>query len=331
MNRLLVTVLINNYNYQEYLRQAIDSAIAQDYQPIEIIVVDDGSTDNSRLIISQYGAKIRVVFQNNSGQASAFNAGIDAAQGDIVCFLDSDDYWWPDKVTKVVEIYTGLENPGPLLVHHKLKIKDEAGGSMDDQLFGTLHKNPLNLVEYARKYKYFHYYASATSGMSINRSLAKMIFPLPQVITSADDFIVRAASLIATLYSMEPVLGTYRVHGANHWFSSDRRMPLEFHAALDSYLNRKLVENGIAGTVSYFDSMYCWWDLVRDRCWLELIAKMVKRCAIQRDKHTIGYLYRVICYAVKSQRFYQRACNKLGAVRVFARCFRSRSLHQFFS
>jgi len=299
--------------------------IAQDYQHIEIVVVDDGSTDNSRSIISQYGTKIRAVFQNNGGQASAFNAGIAAAKGDIVCFLDSDDYWWPDKVTKVVEIYTKPENVGPLLVHHRLRIKDEAEGKMNGQLFGRLHKNPLNLATYACKYKYLHYYASATSGMSINQSLAKMVFPLPEVRTSADDFIVRAASLVAALYSMEPVLGTYRVHGANHWFSSDRRMPLEFHAVLDSYLNQKLVENGITGTVSYSDSMYCWWDLVKDRCWLELFAKMVKGCAKQRDKHTIGHSCRVICYAVKSQKVYQGACNRLGAARLLAKSFRSKS------
>src|SRR5450631_2550416 len=90
MSGPLVSVLINNYNYREYLAQAIDSALSQDYDPIEIIVVDDGSTDDSRSIIARYGTKIRTVFQNNSGQASAFNAGINAAQGDILCFLDSD-------------------------------------------------------------------------------------------------------------------------------------------------------------------------------------------------------------------------------------------------
>jgi len=86
-----VSVLINNYNYREYLAQAIHSAIAQDYQPIEIIAVDDGSTDDSRSIISRYGAKIGAIFQSNSGQASAFNTGVSAARGDIFCFLDVDD------------------------------------------------------------------------------------------------------------------------------------------------------------------------------------------------------------------------------------------------
>jgi glycosyltransferase involved in cell wall biosynthesis len=301
MDRPLVSVLINNYNYEAYLAQAIDSAILQDYHPIEIIVVDDGSADNSRSIMSRYGTQIRTIFQNNGGQASAFNAGVNAAKGDILCFLDSDDYWLPDKVSKVVEVYAGLE--GPFLVHHRLKIKDEAGGARDGLLFGTLHRNPLNMAEYGRKYGHIYYQASATSGMSINRSLAEMIFPLPEqyVRTCADDFIVRAASLVAALHSMEQVLGIYRVHGTNHWFYTDRRMSSEFIATLDSYLNRTLAERGIEGTMSYFDSMYCWWDLLKDKRYVTLISKMIMRCVAQRDKHTMGHTYRFVRDAIKLQ------------------------------
>jgi glycosyltransferase involved in cell wall biosynthesis len=296
MSRPLVSVLINNYNYRDYLVQAIESALAQEYYPIEIIVVDDGSTDDSRSIISRYGTKIRHIFQSNGGQASAFNAGVNAARGDILCFLDADDYWEPNKVTQVVEVYSGLEKPRPLLVHHRLAIKDQAGGGIDGQLFGTLHRNPLNMAEYARKYKYIGYHASATSGMSINRSLAEMLFPLPEkgVRTCADDFIVRAASLVAALYAIEPVLGTYRVHGSNRWFSTNRRMSVEFLTTLDTYLNQKLASNGIVGMISYYKSMYCWWDLIKDRSWLELMVKMVGICLSQRDKHTFGHTYRFI-------------------------------------
>jgi glycosyltransferase involved in cell wall biosynthesis len=302
MGAPLVSVLVNNYNYQDYIGQAIDSVIAQDYQSLEIIVIDDGSTDNSRSIISRYGAKIRAIFQDNSGQASAFNAAVSAAHGDILCFLDSDDYWCPDKVTKVVKLYAELEAFGPLLVHHRLMIKDETRSDIDGELFGKMHHNPLNLAKYAAKYRYIPYEASATSGMSLNRPLAKMLFPLPEKVirTSADDFIVRAASLVAALYSMEEVLGTYRVHDANHWFSTDRRMSPLFLNTLDSYLNKKLSENNIEAHISYFDSMYCWWDLVKDKRRFALIYKIVKRCIIQRDRHTLGFAHRVICYFFKT-------------------------------
>ncbi len=71
----LVSILINNYNYGRFLSKAIDSALNQEYQNIEVIVVDDGSTDDSRKIIESYGERIKPVLKENGGQASAFNAG----------------------------------------------------------------------------------------------------------------------------------------------------------------------------------------------------------------------------------------------------------------
>src|SRR5579872_6996796 len=97
-----VTVLINNYNYGRFLREAIDSALKQTYKNIEVVVVDDGSTDESREIIRGYGDRVVPVFKANGGQASAFNEGISASRGEIICFLDSDDIFHPTKVEKVV-------------------------------------------------------------------------------------------------------------------------------------------------------------------------------------------------------------------------------------
>ena len=92
----LVSILINNYNYAQYLSQAIDSALGQTYTNTEIIVVDDGSTDNSREIINSYGNQIISVLKENGGQASAINAGFAASKGDIICLLDADDIFLPD-------------------------------------------------------------------------------------------------------------------------------------------------------------------------------------------------------------------------------------------
>ena len=102
----LVSILINNYNYGRFLTEAIDSAIAQTYSHIEIIVVDDGSTDNSHDIIASYGTKIVPIIKQNGGQASAFNTGFAASHGDIICFLDADDLFLPHKVTEIVKILT---------------------------------------------------------------------------------------------------------------------------------------------------------------------------------------------------------------------------------
>ncbi|MFK5073749.1 glycosyltransferase family 2 protein, partial [Klebsiella pneumoniae] len=78
------------------------------YRRTEVVVVDDGSRDNSRQVIAGYGQRIVAVFKANGGQASAFNAGFRAARGDIICLLDADDLFTVDKVERLVEIYQAL-------------------------------------------------------------------------------------------------------------------------------------------------------------------------------------------------------------------------------
>jgi glycosyltransferase involved in cell wall biosynthesis len=101
----LATVVIVNCNYEKFVATAIDSALEQAYQPLEVIVVDDGSTDGSRRIISAYGERIRTIFQTNSGQGAAYNAGWSAARGEFVLFLDSDDALMKDAMTKIVAAF----------------------------------------------------------------------------------------------------------------------------------------------------------------------------------------------------------------------------------
>src|SRR5262245_48637316 len=110
----LVSILINNYNYAQFLREAIESALSQSYSHVEIIVVDDGSTDQSREIISSYGSRLTAVYKENGGQTSAFNAGVLASRGDILCFLDSDDYYYPGKIARIVELFGALDISKPL-------------------------------------------------------------------------------------------------------------------------------------------------------------------------------------------------------------------------
>jgi glycosyltransferase involved in cell wall biosynthesis len=105
-DRVLVSVLINNFNYGQFLRQAIDSALSQNYRNVEVIVVDDGSTDQSRAIIAEYGDRVKAVYKLNGGQSSALNAGFAVSAGEIICLLDSDDWFFPSKVETVVEHFT---------------------------------------------------------------------------------------------------------------------------------------------------------------------------------------------------------------------------------
>ncbi len=89
----LISVIIAAYNYGRYLREAIDSAIVQTYPSTEIIVINDGSTDDTEKIAQSYGAKIRYFYQEHQGLASPKNRGVTLAQGEYIAFLDADDVW----------------------------------------------------------------------------------------------------------------------------------------------------------------------------------------------------------------------------------------------
>jgi glycosyltransferase involved in cell wall biosynthesis len=99
----LITVIIPMYNAARYLAEAIESVLAQSYRPIEVIVVDDGSTDSSAEIAKAFGAPVRLVSQPQSGVAAARNTGVALAQGDFLAFLDADDLWLPGKLTLQIE------------------------------------------------------------------------------------------------------------------------------------------------------------------------------------------------------------------------------------
>src|SRR5260370_21703294 len=99
------SIVRSRYNYGSSLANCIDSALEQTYHHTEVIVVDDGSTDNSRDIIARYGNRVTPLLKENGGQASALNAGFRASRGEVVIFLDSDDLLLPTTVEKVIPLF----------------------------------------------------------------------------------------------------------------------------------------------------------------------------------------------------------------------------------
>jgi glycosyltransferase involved in cell wall biosynthesis len=100
MRRDLVSVIVPAFNAERYLGEAIKSALAQRYDPIEIIVVDDGSTDGTRALAEGFGPPVRAIFQPNTGPGAARNRGVDAACGTWLTFLDADDLWLPGTIAR---------------------------------------------------------------------------------------------------------------------------------------------------------------------------------------------------------------------------------------
>jgi glycosyltransferase involved in cell wall biosynthesis len=297
MSRPLVSIIINNYNYGRFLGAAIDSVLTQDYVPKEVLITDDGSTDNSREVLDKYVGLVTPILKENGGQASALNSGVRASQGEILCFLDADDCFGAGKVARVVEAFLHLGlNSKPLLVHHRLQIIDAGGNLVDAQLIGRLHDSPLNLYPYAKRYKSLPYEGSPTSGLSVNRHLISRLFPIPEkgISTSADDFVVKGASVIGELYSLQDVLGSYRVHGKNLWHGSTGRKSPHFIRTLDEFLNQKLTENGLEPVLDFNESMYAWGHFIDDRKWAQLGKQMLKATIKQRDFHTTSHIFNTL-------------------------------------
>ncbi len=112
---MLVSVIIPTYNRVKTIERAVNSVLAQTWTEQEVIVVDDGSTDQTGEILKVYGDKIRVIRQQNGGVSAARNAGIKAATGEIISFLDSDDEWLPSKTERQGEICTSSARNQPEL------------------------------------------------------------------------------------------------------------------------------------------------------------------------------------------------------------------------
>jgi glycosyltransferase involved in cell wall biosynthesis len=293
MSDPLVSILINNYNYGRFLADAIDSALRQDYPNVEVVVVDDGSNDHSREIILSYGDLIKPVLKSNGGQASAFNAGVATSRGDLICFLDADDVFYPAKVSTIAERFlrNGL-NSKPMMIHHLANLKDAAGDDIEG-FEGRLHESPMNLLSFAKRHRFMWYEGGPTSTLTVNRALAQLLFPIPEagMHTSADDFVVFGAFLFADVYSIADKLGGYRLHGKNYWASSDKQKSSEHLHVIQCYLNDKLAENRMDVVIDWKNSIYAWHGLRDKGHWLQLSARMAKVFLRDRDRYTALFVY----------------------------------------
>ena len=263
----------------------MDSALKQTYQNIEVVVVDDGSKDESCNIISAYQNRIISILKQNGGQASALNVGIEVSKGDIIFFLDADDMFLPDKVEKMMQFFaeTTQENSN-VFISNYIGTVDTNGLPIDVSILDTLSTiccwNYLDEIRgkrkklidgnitrlstseqayrFVAKYRFLPYLGMSTSGFAMTRSLAEKIFPLPcdAIKISADDFIVKAASVLGTVYLTNYVLTKYRIHGKNNWYSSQEKPKKVFSDSLDKFLNTKLELIGKKAAFSYSNSMH---------------------------------------------------------------------------
>jgi PST family polysaccharide transporter len=237
-NGPLVSIVINNFNYARFLRQAIDSALAQTYANIEVVVVDDGSTDESRQIIASYGDRIRAVLKENGGQASAFNAGFAACRGELIALLDSDDTFLAEKVERCVA--AARRHPNAQLIYHRVQTVDAWGTPSGKPTPPRVYRGSIS--RRVRRGGGTWYYAP-TSGQVFRRAFFERVLPVPEELyrTSADAYVACLVGMLAPVAGIDDVLTCYRVHGANAWAAGGGASELQ---KLNHYVHRYELENG---------------------------------------------------------------------------------------
>jgi glycosyltransferase involved in cell wall biosynthesis len=211
----LVSILINNYNYGNFLAEAIDSALGQSYGNIEVVVVDDGSTDNSLEIIEGYCGRVVAVVKENGGQASAFNAGFARSKGEIVCFLDSDDLFLPEKVAAVVDVFQRYPEIGWCFHYPKLvRFVDGSVEEVPDKSVRTTSQICDFRAEMLQGRLKFH--APPTSGLCFRRETLEKVLPMPEEIRiTSDNYIKFVSQALAKGYCLNQELALQRIHGNN--------------------------------------------------------------------------------------------------------------------
>jgi hypothetical protein len=208
MRNRRVSVVINNYNYAEFVGKAIDSVLAQVGADVECIVVDDGSTDESRAVIGAY-AGVKHVYKCNGGQLSAAEVGFAHASGDVIVYLDSDDFLYPHACRDIVRAW----RPDLSLLQYGLEKIDNAGrtiGVYPNEGFLT-----GDHLAFLLKYGYIP--SSPMSGNAFSRQYLTELFSAaaPSERMAADGYLIYCAPLYGEVGAIEANLGCYRVHGRN--------------------------------------------------------------------------------------------------------------------
>jgi hypothetical protein len=213
MSNPLVSIIITNHNYGRYLAAAIDSALAQTYRPVEVVVVDDGSSDGSRELIAQYGERVITRLQDRGGQGAAYNAGFEASRGEIICLLDADDTFLETKVARVVAAFQ--QNMAAAWLQHKLALTDGSlrpiGLSIPNFIGSSLSViDPRIVLEHKARFV-------VSSGMALRRETARLALPILESEVSrwetcADAYVGMLSAGAGPCYSLDEVLALYRQH-----------------------------------------------------------------------------------------------------------------------
>lgn len=251
-------MIITNHNYGRYLYDAVNSVMAQTYPASDVVIVDDGSTDEServlRELMSEFGDRLRVIWQRNAGQASAINTGLRYVNGSIVAMLDADDWWEPFKLEHVIRVFNSKPEVG--FVQHRLRKIDSAGMTIPGKrTYKIPSGNLLRLLRLTGGANVFE----PTSGLAFRRSVLDRIAPLPELEwrLCADGAMAFAAATVTHVESLPESLGFYRIHSSNGFVTNRRSLDSTlagFRKAID-YTNQCIRRSGLGAEISLHDQL----------------------------------------------------------------------------
>lgn len=206
-----MSVLVNTYNHERFIAQALASVVEQDFSPsdVETIVVDDGSTDSTPDLVARFTSRVRYIRKANGGQVSAFLVGLTEARGEIVAFLDGDDWWAKDKVSTVVEAFERY--PQVAAVGHGYMEVDAEGSvraRMSPEREVLLDFATLDSARFAASLRVF----GGTSRLAMRRSVLDRTLPVPSELPFFDNFIFTQAIAISGAALLPKLLCYYRIH-----------------------------------------------------------------------------------------------------------------------
>jgi len=253
--RPTVSILIDTFNHERYIEQAIVSVLEQSaLDPAdEILVVDDGSTDRTPAIVQRFAPRVRLLRKANGGQASAFNAGIPELRGEIVAFLDGDDWWTRDKLAIVVDTFA--KNPEVGMVGHGCQITDQAGKLTRVVQPDRFYHLRLRDVESARTFGRLKGFFG-TSRVAYRRSVLDRILPVPEdLVFEADEYLWSIGAALTDIIALDQSLFYYRMHDANMYMDSrdsDAAAERRYHvmACLGREVPPRLAALGIPGEIA---------------------------------------------------------------------------------
>src|SRR5262245_31286009 len=246
----LVSVVVDTYNHEAFIGEAIESVLQQEYQlgAVEVLVVDDGSRDGTAKQLSAFTDRVRIVRKENGGQASALNLGVSLARGEIIGFLDGDDWWHPRKLQAVVSYL--LRNPTVGMVGHGI-VEAAADGSQRALSPPELIRFNLKSDSGPAIFKQVTCFLG-TSRLTCRRSVLERLLPIPEaLVIQADEYLFTLGGAVAEVAVLDEPLCYYRLHGQNLYQFSEhdpvrlKRKQLAL-AALVNVLPTRLKALGVA-------------------------------------------------------------------------------------